>query len=155
MVAWNSLSIFEGKRKSMGFIRADIEIANAFDMGLARRGQLDKEAIRKQEVNILVDTGAYSLCINENLATQLGLMMTGKQTFELADGEIKTFPVSEPVELRFKNRTTACRAVVLPGNTGMILGCIPLEDMDVVLDPLKESMDLPKDRPYVAMKILK
>jgi len=139
----------------MGFIKATIEIANSFDMGYARRGKLKKEDIRKQEVEIWVDTGAYNLSINENLVAQLGLEVIGSQSFELADGEIKQFDVTEPVEIRFKNRTTSCNPIVLPGNTEMILGCIPLEDMDIILDPRREVMELPPDRPYMAKKKLK
>jgi len=139
----------------MGFIKAKIEIANSYDMGTARRGKMKKEDIRKQEIEILVDTGAYNLSINENLVAQLGLEIIGSQSFELADGEIKKFDVAEPVEIRFKNRTTSCNPIVLPGNTEMILGCIPLEDMDVLIDPRREVMELPPDRPYMAKKKLK
>ena len=139
----------------MGFVKAHIEIANSFDMGMARRSRIRKEEIRKQDVEILIDTGAYNLSINENLVAQLGLEVIGSQSFELADGEIKQFPVAEPVEIRFKNRTTSCNPIVLPGNTEMILGCIPLEDMDVIIDPRKETLELPPDRPYVAKKKLK
>jgi predicted aspartyl protease len=110
----------------MGFVKAVIEIANSFDMGLARRGKLTKEEIRKQEVEILIDTGAYNLSINENLATQLGLEIVGSQSFELADGEIKMFNVAEPVEIRFKNRTTSCNPIILQGNTEMTSSAVPL-----------------------------
>ena len=139
----------------MGFVKATIEIANSFDMGMARRGRILKSEIRMQEVELLVDTGAYNLSINEDLASQLGLEITGKQAFELADGDIKTFGIAEPVEIRFKNRTTSCSPVVLPGKTEMVLGCIPLEDMDLIIDPRKEILELPADRPYIAKKKLK
>jgi len=139
----------------MGFIKATIEIANSFDMGTARRGKMKKEDVRRQEVEVLVDTGAYNLAINENLAAQLGLEIISSRSFELADGEIRQFGVAEPVEIRFKNRTTSCNPIVLPGKTEMILGCIPLEDMDIILDPRREVMELPPDRPYMARMILK
>lgn len=139
----------------MGFIKATLEIANSLDMGMARKGLIKREAIRKSDVELLVDTGAYNLSINEKLAVQLGLEPIGKQSFELADGEIRKFDVAEPVEIRFKNRTTTCNPIILPGNTEMILGCIPLEDMDLVVDPRRESLDLPADRPYIAQKKLK
>jgi clan AA aspartic protease len=139
----------------MRFIKVQIEVANSYDMGMARRGKLKKEEVRMQEIEVLVDTGAYNLAINENLATQLGLEIISSRTFELADGEIKKFNVTEPVEIRFKNRTTSCNPIVLPGNTAMILGCIPLEDMDVIIDPKREVMELPPDRPYMARMILK
>jgi hypothetical protein len=37
----------------------------------------------------------------------------------------------------------------------MILGCIPLEDMDVIVDARREVLELPPDRPYLAKKKLK
>lgn len=139
----------------MGFVKAEIEIPNSGDMTLARRGYISKEQIRRSDVNILVDTGVYNLCINESLATQLGLGSVDKQSFELTDGEVKILDVAEAVEIRFRNRMTTCNPIILKGNTEMILGCIPLEDMDVVIDPRRETMELPPDRPYMAKKKLK
>ena len=139
----------------MGFVRADIEIANSGDMTLARRGYIEKDKIRRKEINLLIDTGAYNLSINENLAAQVGLAIIDKQSFELADGEIKVFDIAEPVELRFKNRMTTCNPIILPGETEMLLGSIPLEDMDVIIDSRRETLDLPPDRPYLAKKKLK
>ncbi|MCX6583665.1 MAG: hypothetical protein NT166_26115 [Candidatus Aminicenantes bacterium] len=60
-----------------------------------------------------------------------------------------------PVEVRFKNRSTTCRAVVLPGDSGMLLGAIPMEDMDLISDPREKTLSVNPESPYIAKKSLK
>lgn len=48
-------------------------------------------------------------------------------------GTIAEYEVVAPVGLHFKNRRTSCQAMVLPGNSEVLLGAIPLEDMPVPL----------------------
>ena len=139
----------------MGKIYADIELVNTDDIALFRRGYLTEDKIRKITVSMLVDSGAYNLSINENIVTQLGLERITEQVFELADGTLKTFDVVGPVDIRFKNRDTTTRAVVLPGNVEPLLGQIPMEDMDVVIYPREERLDVNPNSPLVPKKSLK
>ena len=136
-------------------IYADIELVNSDDIALFRRGYITEDKIRKMTVSMLVNSGAYNLSINENIVTQLGLEKITEQIFELADGTHKTFAVVGPVEVRFKNRDTTTRAVVLPGNVEPLLGQIPMEDMDVVIYPREERLDVNPDSPLVPKKSLK
>jgi len=57
----------------MGYVYADITLANATDAGLARRGTIDDKDVRQIKVSALVDSGAYLLTIDDSLCTQLGL----------------------------------------------------------------------------------
>jgi clan AA aspartic protease len=139
----------------MGKIYADIEIISNDDLTLERKGYIKKNQIRRMTVNMLVDSGAYNLAINENIKTQLGLEKLDEQMFELADGTLQKFEVVGPVEVRFKNRQTTTRAVVLPGNIEPLLGQIPMEDMDVVLFPREERMDINPNTPFMPKKALK
>lgn len=139
----------------MGIIRADIELVNPSDLVLVDAGALKEEQVRKMNITALVDTGAYMLCINEEIQAQLGLRHMSYESLELADGSIIKAEVVGPVVINFKNRNTACRAIVLPGKTEPLLGVIPMEDMDVVLVPLKQTIDVNPEHPYMAQKILK
>jgi hypothetical protein len=49
----------------MGLIRAEIELINGGDLEMVRRNFMDVEDVKKMYVTMLVDTGAYNLCINE------------------------------------------------------------------------------------------
>lgn len=66
-------------------------------------------------ITALVDTGAYMLRINQTIRQQMGFRHTGYQSAELADGNITNLEAAGPVILKFKNRNTICRALVIPG----------------------------------------
>ncbi len=139
----------------MGKIFASIELSNYDDKVLAKNKYIEPSAIRKFNLNILVDTGAYNLAINQRIANQLGLDKIGEQAFVLADGQEQIFNIVGPVDLKFENRETTCRAVLLPGDAEPLLGQIPLEDMDIILLPKLEKMIVNPESPYLARKDLK
>lgn len=139
----------------MGKIYAEIELVNSNDLALSYEGHISEEEVRRMDVRMLVDSGAYNLSINEGIRAQLGLRVIGEQVFELADGTHRTFKVVGPVDIRFKNRDTTARAVLLPGNAEPLLGQIPMEDMDVVIFPREERLDVNPDSPLVPKKSLK
>ena len=106
-------------------------------------------------VNILVDTGSYMLAINENIQEQLKFPVVEKRKAQLANGHIVECDVVSHVELKFKNRRTMCNAMVLPGDAEPLLGAIPLEDMDVLIHPLRQELIVNPDHPYFAQMKMK
>ncbi len=139
----------------MGLVYADIELANSVDEALARRGDLTSSDIRKVTVRALVDSGAYMLCINQNLKLQLGLDTVAEMAAELANGSLEKLDVVGPVEVRFENRSTSCRAAVLPGQSEVLLGSIPMEDMDVRILPKEQKLVVNPEAPNLAKKKIK
>jgi clan AA aspartic protease len=139
----------------MGLVYAEIELVNPGDILLHKRGFIKETEIRKEKVKCLVDSGAYMMCINENIQNQLGLEHVRYETAQLADGTLKKIEIVGPVTVNFINRGTNCNAMVLPGNTEVLLGAIPMEDLDVIIDPRNQTLALPPDRPYMAQKSLK
>jgi hypothetical protein len=95
------------------------------------------------------------MCINETIKEQLGLDIIDEQVVELATGQKERLKIIEPIEVIFLNRSTSCRALVLPGDAEILLGSIPMEDLDVIIDPKTQTLALPPDRPYIAQKPLK
>ncbi|BBD54986.1 unknown protein [Planktothrix agardhii NIES-204] len=139
----------------MGLTYAEIEIANAGEIYLAQKGYILPENVKKITVKALVDSGAYMLAINESIKLQLDLPKLEEQIAELADGSKLKLEIVGPVEVRFENRSTTCRAMVLPGDTEVLLGAIPLEDMDVLIDPRQQRLIVNPASPYFAKKSLK
>lgn len=139
----------------MGLVYAEIDLISVDDLVLHRRGYLDEDKIKQVKVKALVDSGAYMLCINENVRAQLDLPIIEKQFGTLADETLIEFDVVGPVEVRFENRSTSVRATVLPGDAEILLGAIPMEDMDVLIDPRGEKLVVNPKHPYVATKHLK
>lgn len=139
----------------MGLVYAEIELINGEDIALARRHVIDEDEVKKMWVTALVDTGSYMLAINENIQEQLQLPIVEKRKAQLANGHIIECDVVAPLEVRFKNRQTTCRAMVLPGDSEPLLGAIPLEDMDVLIHPLRQELIVNPDHPYFAQMKMK
>jgi clan AA aspartic protease len=123
----------------MGTVYADITLRNAVDAGNALRGTIPEHEVRQTEVSAMVDTGAGTLVIPETVREQLGLAVIGLRNATLANNAKATCKVTEPVEIRWKNRDTTCRALVVPEGE-ILLGAIPLEDMDLIVNPVKQEL---------------
>ena len=141
--------------KQMGLVYAEIELTSVDDLVLHRRGFLTEDKIKRLTVSALVDTGAYMLVINEHIRQQLDLPLIEAQVFRMADESERRGEVVGPVEIRFENRSTTVRAVVLAGTGEVLLGSIPLEDLDVVIDPRQQRLIVNPESPYIATKHLK
>jgi clan AA aspartic protease len=112
----------------MGKVTTDIILKNAADVSNAGRGLIKEPEVRTMAVNAVIDTGAGTLIINEAARRQLGLAIQGTRNVLLAGGTRQVFQQTEPVSIYWKNRRTACPAIVLPNTKEILLGAIPLED---------------------------
>ena len=139
----------------MGLIYADIELINGGDLEMVRRKLMDQDEVKRMRVTALVDTGSLMLAINENIQEQLQFPVVEKRKAQMANGSIIECEVVAPVEIRFKNRQTTCRAMVLPGDSEVLLGAIPLEDMDVLIDAQRQELIVNPDHPYFAQMKMK
>ena len=139
----------------MGLVYAEIDLMNGGDIYLYRQKSLDEKDVKKVRVNALVDSGAYMLSINETVRAQLGVPFIEKQFGTLADETLLEVDVVGPIEVRFENRRTTVDAIVLPGDAEVLLGAIPMEDMDVLIDPRQQKLVVNPKHPYVATKHLK
>lgn len=103
------------------------------------------------EVNALVDTGAVHLCIPEHVRIQLRLEPIEDKEVTLADGSKRLVPYVGPIEIKFKNRTGFAGALVL--GQQVLLGAIPVEDMDLVVIPRTWTVDINPESPNIASSI--
>jgi len=134
----------------MGTVHAEIELINGADMAKARCFEIGEEEIRRIKVTVLVDTGSYELCINENIQSYLNLPLIEKRTVQLADGRWLRCGVVGPIEVRFANRSAICGAYLLPGDCEPLLGVVPMESMDVLVDPGRQELIVNPDYPDFA-----
>jgi len=124
----------------MGTVYAEITLSNAADAARVRDGQLKEQNLHSATVTALVDTGTMNLVITEELYQSLGLSKLGERMVQTASGQRMTCIVTEPVDISWKNRGSSQRAVVIPGAEDVLLGAIPLEDMDLMVNPVTEEL---------------
>ena len=139
----------------MGLIYAEIELINGEDLVLARRNYIGEDEIKHMRVNMVADTGSVYMCINESIQEQLQLPVLEKRKGQLANGHIVEYNVVGPLEVRFKNRRCSVNAMVLPGDNEPLLGAVPQEDMDVLVNPYRQELVVNPDHPYFAQMKLK
>ena len=116
----------------MNEVRVNVKLTNALDRALARRGQIKKEEIRTYEADALVDTGAVSSVVPQNVMAQLGLQSDGQRVAEYADGRNDVVELTEPITFDIIGRTTTEGAMVLGDE--VIIGQTVLEVLDLLVD---------------------
>ena len=88
---------------------------------------------------LLVDTGATDSMVQTSVLKSIGVVPTGKRTYELATGELQDFEVGY-AELSFLEDTIQTRVIFGPDNTEPILGAIALDLAGLVVDPANERL---------------
>ena len=124
----------------MGNVFAELTLKNSGDVTNVNRGIIKENEIRSLTVTALVDTGAITLVINEDMQRKLGLALRGEREATVANETKVMCKITDPVEVHWKNRFTAIPALVMPGGAGVLLGAIPLEDMDLIVDPARQAL---------------
>jgi clan AA aspartic protease len=124
----------------MGIVRTEITLKNAYDIYRVQDGVIKEPEIRRTTIDALVDTGAWTLVINETIREKLGLSITRTDSGTLADGTRSVYNVAGPLEVIWKDRSTICEALVLPDAEDVLLGAIPLEAMDLIINPRTEEV---------------
>lgn len=126
----------------MGLVTTNLQLSNPREPSLA-----------PVQVAALADTGSVFLCIPEHVRLQLKLEVLEQREVKLADGSRAAYPYVGPIVLKFKNRTGFVGALVLGDE--VLLGAIPMEDMDLVVNPRDRSVDVNPASPNIASGICK
>jgi predicted aspartyl protease len=92
-------------------------------------------------VDAVVDTGAGPLVISEAMRQKLGLAIEKEDTVLLAGDVPQKCAVAEVVKIIWKDRYTHSDPTVLPTGSETLLGVIPLEDMDLLVNPVERRLE--------------
>ena len=111
------------------------------------------DSLRPVEVEALADTGAVLLCIPEHVATQLRLEVLMDKEVTTTDGKRTLCPYVGPIRIRFENRGCYVGAIILGDQ--VLLGAIPIEDMDLVVLPLERRVAVNPLNPNFAAGLVK
>lgn len=124
----------------MGFIHANLTLKNP------RTGA-------EMQVRAMVDSGALLLYIPQHVALQLQLEELEKREVTLADGKRQLVPYVGPLQVQFANRRCFTGALVLGDET--LLGAVPMEDLDVLIDMARQRLIVNPDSPNIAVAPVK
>ena len=93
--------------------------------------------VRKATIEALVDTGAVTMAIPEDVALALGFARASRcGPLTLADGtSAGRSRRSVGMRIEILGRQMTCDAFVMPVGTTPLIGQIPLEGLDLIVDP--------------------
>jgi clan AA aspartic protease len=126
----------------MGLVKAKLILKNP------RKPKLEPVA-----VEALADSGALHLCIPAHVQKRLHLEEIDKKEVTLADAKKQLVSYVGPVEVHFKNRVGFAGALVMGDE--VLLGGIPMEDMDLVIIPKTRTLDVNPESPNIGTSIVK
>ncbi|MGI8436601.1 MAG: molybdopterin-dependent oxidoreductase [Chthoniobacterales bacterium] len=121
----------------MGYVFADLLLSNP------RFPELAPISVKAR-----VDSAAYLTCIPASLKTELRLDEAGTRPAQLADGSVIQVPYVGPLFMRFENRQAFAGALVMGDE--VLLGAVPMEDMDVLIEPRSHKLIVNPDHPESA-----
>jgi clan AA aspartic protease len=124
----------------MGQVFAEITVTNKSDMMKAKEGLIPEKDVRSVTLKAIVDTGATSLVINDEICRQLGLDIVGTKTANLAGGGKGLCKVTEAVHIQWKDRFATVDPISFPEGKPL-LGVIPLEFMDLMVNPVTQELE--------------
>jgi len=120
------------------------------DLRLGNQARPDLEEL---DASALVDTGALHLCIPEHIALQLQLERFKQREVQTADGKSHMIDYVGPVKISMLGRECFTGALVM-GNQ-VLLGAIPMEDMDLIVEPARMRVSVNPLSPNIPMSLAK
>ena len=124
----------------MGHVNTKITLKNYRDTFGVKKGLIKEQEIRQETIDVMVDTGATTLIIYEKLFERLGLDTMAEREITLANNAKETCKVTEPLEIHWEDRFVAMSAVVVEGASEFLLGVLPLEGMDLMVDTVNQKL---------------
>jgi len=130
--------------KTMGKFNVEFEVTNYVDLGMAQRGLLAADKVRRQTVTGVVDPGAAMLVLPQSVVKELGLRLKGKTRVRYADHRSKERWEAEGAHVQLLGRSDTFSAVVEPKRPAALIGATVLEALDLLVDCRRQRL-VPRD----------
>lgn len=120
-------TIVDFSKRVMGKVHTTLTVINRADQIRLRDGASAADAVRSIELReVLVDTGATTLCLPPNLIARLGLDLLKEVEATTATG-VRSVRIFQDAKIRLCGREGTFECLELPGGLDPLLGVIPLE----------------------------
>ncbi len=125
---------------TMGKVLVTATVENLQDLYDYEQNRLPKDQLRRVQVDdALIDTGATTLSLPKRFIAQLGLKPTRTRQARTSAGTI-TLQIYGTVRVTIQGRDCPCDVVEVPDDCPVLIGQIPLEAMDWVVDPVAQRL---------------
>jgi len=123
----------------MGRTFVDVLVENYDDVALRETGRARRKRIRKENVKALVDTGSAMLCLHKATIEKLGLRLGRSAVVRTGNGDVER-GIYRPAQITILGRQYLAEVMEVPDNVPPLVGYIPLENLDLVVDPKSKQV---------------
>src|SRR3954452_4775329 len=128
------------ENETMGQVLVSVRIENLEDLYKVRQGLMTEDQVRRVEVDdALVDTGETSLSLPRRLIQQMGLYPFRSRTARTSVGTV-TLQIYGAVLLSIQDRDCLTDVTEIPDDCPVLIGQVPLELLDFVVDPKRRCL---------------
>jgi predicted aspartyl protease len=138
--------------KQMGRFAVEFEVANSIDVGLANRGQLKPEEVRRVRISGTVDPGATRLVLPASVVEQLGVPKVGRTKTRYADGRESHRDRVDEIRVTLQGRSGVFDAIVEPKRQTALIGALVLETLDFLVDCTTQKL-VPRDPKQIVSEL--
>jgi clan AA aspartic protease len=125
---------------TMGKVVVAAQIENLEDLFKADQGALPPDQVRRVEVtDALIDTGATGLLLPKSIIRRLGLQPLRTRQARTIAGQVP-LPVYRAVRLTIQGRDCISDVAEVGDDFSPVIGQVPLELMDWVVDPKRQRL---------------
>jgi predicted aspartyl protease len=125
---------------TMGKVLVPAKIENLNDLYEVDMGRFKPEEVRRIDVSdALVDTGAMFLSLPRRYVEQLGLQRYRTRRAKTSGG-FADIPMCGMVLLTVQGRECRVEVAELPDECPVLIGQIPLEALDFIVDPINQRL---------------
>ena len=136
----------------MGEIHSNVTLENTEDRAVVNRGHGQEADVRRTTIDGIVDTGAVTLVLPQNVVERLGLEQQGTAFVTYADERREERPLAGPVSVRIGNRGMVTNCVVGPPQSEPLIGQVVLEMLDLIADCTNRTLT-PRYPDYPVLKL--
>jgi clan AA aspartic protease len=124
-----------------------LKITNNTDLDKLREGLIGESDVRSVTIEALVDTGATMLALPEDVVQRVGANVIGTRRAKDARGIVIEVPWVGGLRIEILGREMTADALVLPAGATALIGQIPLEALDLVVDPKSREVRVNPESP--------
>ena len=118
----------------MGRVLTEVKVENVVELFMAQKGLMPDDQVHRLTVpDALVDTGATTFALPTGLIQQLGLAKVTEKRATTGSGPAM-FSIYGPVRITIQDRFMTTDVNEVPDGSPALVGQIPLEALDFVID---------------------
>ena len=121
----------------MGYVNTQVTLKNIYDLKQAKQGNLPKDKIRQATIDVM---GESEITLANRDCRRWHISHLLKKFIRCDSRAKEKCKVTEPLVIKWEDRAVAMSALVIKDVPDFLLGVLPLEGMDLIIDTVNQKL---------------